>query len=164
MPGESHGKASAERARVNRAPRITITNRQRLVPIRSREIVQTIRGVLAREKCPLDVELVFVDYDEIRSVNRRFLGRRGVTDVIAFPIADGVDGPWAGVLGEVVVCVEKAIAEARRRWLPVEREILLYAVHGVLHLLGYDDHAPNDIRRMRAAESEALRSAGWNGR
>ncbi len=144
--------------------RVTLTNRQRLAPIRKREIEETVRGVLRREKCPLDVELVFVDYDEIRSVNRRFLGRRGVTDVIAFPMTDSFDSPGASLLGEVVVCVEKAIAEARRRRLPVEREVLLYAVHGVLHLLGYDDHAPRDIRKMRAAESEALRSAGWSGR
>lgn len=146
------------------APRVTLTNRQRLVPIRRREIEQAVRGVLRREGCARDVEIVFVDYDEIRSVNRRFLGRRGITDVIAFPLAESFDGPGGSILGEVVVCVEKAVAEAKRRRLPVEREVLLYAVHGVLHLLGYDDHAPADIRKMRAAESEALRSAGWRGR
>lgn len=149
---------------MNGAPRVTLTNRQDLSPVRRREIVDAVRGLLRREGCSLDVEVVFVDYEGIRAVNRRFLGRRGVTDVIAFPLADGVSAPGVSLLGEVVVCVEKAIAEARRRRLPVEREVMLYAVHGVLHLLGYDDHAPGDIRKMRRAESEALRSAGWSGR
>ncbi len=149
---------------MNDAPRVTITNRQRLAPIRRRKIEGAVRGVLGREGCALDVEVVFVDYDGIRAVNREFLGRRGVTDVIAFPLSDGVVAPGVSLLGEVVVCVEKAIAEARRRRLPIEREVLLYAVHGVLHLLGYDDHAAGDIRRMRRAESEALRAAGWSGR
>ncbi|MEK7865529.1 MAG: rRNA maturation RNase YbeY [Planctomycetota bacterium] len=149
---------------MNGAPRVTLTNRQDLAPLRKRAIVDAVRGVLRREGCALDVELVFVDSDGIREVNRRFLGRRGVTDVIAFPLAEGVAPPGTPLLGEVVVCVERAISEARRRRLPLDREIVLYAIHGVLHLLGYDDHAAADIRRMRAAESEALRSAGWSGR
>lgn len=149
---------------MSEAPRVTLSNRQRLAPIRARQVETTLLGVLRREGCGLHLEVVFVDAEEIRSVNRRFLGRKGLTDVIAFPMADSFDAPGESILGEVVVCVEKAIAEAKRRKLPIDREVLLYAVHGTLHLLGYDDHASADIRRMRAAESEALRSAGWSGR
>jgi len=149
---------------VSESRRVTISNRQRVAPIRARQVEVTLLGVLRREGCGLNLEVVFVDADEIRSVNRRFLGRTGLTDVIAFPMADSFDAPGESILGEVVVCVEKAVAEAKRRKLPLDREVLLYAVHGTLHLLGYDDHAPADVERMRAAESQALRSAGWSGR
>jgi len=60
------------------------------------------------------------------------------------------------LLGEVVVSVEKAIAEARRRRIAPEREVALYTAHGVLHLLGYGDHTPAERRRMRRAERRAL--------
>ena len=60
----------------------------------------------------------------------------------------------------MVASAETARREAAARGLAPEDELLLYVVHGVLHLLGFDDHAPADRRRMRAAERKALRAAG----
>lgn len=71
-------------------------------------------------------------------------------------------GPPEGdrLLGEIIVSIEKAIAEAGKRRIPVAREIALYTAHGLLHLLGYDDHTPADRRRMRRAERAALVAEG----
>jgi len=60
----------------------------------------------------------------------------------------------------VVASAETAQREGRARAIDPRDELLLYVVHGVLHLLGFDDHAPGDRRRMRAAERRALRAAG----
>ncbi|NQV04742.1 MAG: rRNA maturation RNase YbeY, partial [Candidatus Omnitrophica bacterium] len=60
------------------------------------------------------------------------------------------------VLGDVVVSAETARREARKRKVPIQKEICLYLVHGILHLLGYDDKKSIDRKRMRAKEKELL--------
>jgi probable rRNA maturation factor len=101
----------------------------------------------------LDVALV--DDATIAAVNRRFLRHRGPTDVITFPAAAG-DGP--GALGEVVISVDRARAQARRAGWRMRDEIVLLLVHGILHLAGYDDRTPRAARRMREAEARAAAS------
>jgi probable rRNA maturation factor len=65
------------------------------------------------------------------------------------------------LVGEVVICRPVAVREARRRRLSVEGELLLYAVHGWLHLAGYDDGTAGRRRCMRAAEGRILRRLGF---
>jgi probable rRNA maturation factor len=93
------------------------------------------------------VDVAVVCDREIAALNRRFLRRAGPTDVLSFPLG----GP-GGHLGDVVVSGETARREAARRGVPARAELHLYVVHGVLHLLGYDDRAPGPRRRMIAAE------------
>jgi len=115
------------------------------------------------------VSIVFVDDDEIRAVHREFFGKDSATDVVTFPMdapSDDEDGdapdPLGGqLLGEVMVSVETARRESAARDLPFEREVALYAIHGVLHLLGYDDIDPGDRRRMRRAEKRAVDRLGF---
>ena len=76
---------------------------------------------------------------EMARLNWRFLRHRGPTDVLAFPAGPG-DPP--GFLGEVAVCPAVARREARARGLDWREELARYAIHGCLHLMGYDDHAP----------------------
>jgi len=101
------------------------------------------------------LSVAVVDDPAIRDLNRRYHGQDRATDVLAFPLDGGPAGP-AG-LGEVVCSVETAAREARRRGLPLAHELARYAVHGTLHLLGYDDRAPEARRRMRRRERVALR-------
>ena len=69
--------------------------------------------------------------------------------------------PGAALLeGSVVVSDETALSRAGDYGWPAENELLLYVVHGVLHLVGYDDHAPDDEKLMRAKEREYLALAG----
>jgi probable rRNA maturation factor len=103
-----------------------------------------------------ELSLAIVGDREMRRLNREYHGVDEPTDVLAFPLA----GPGgAPLLGEVIVSAETAAREAARRGLPFAREVALYAVHGTLHLLGYDDHAPRDRRRMRRRERALLGSA-----
>lgn len=109
-------------------------------------------------KDKLTVSIVLVDNAGIIEVNKKFLRRDTVTDVIAFDLRDGFAQESGGVWGEVVVSTEKALYESKARNLDFSSEVVLYVVHGILHLLGYDDHVVKDIREMRAKERKALRN------
>ncbi len=135
---------------------IAIANRQRLLPLDRPGLRALCRRILAAHGADADLSLCFVDNAAIRALNARYLGRARVTDVLAFPLSDAADPTPDRLLGEVIVSVEKAIAEARRRRIPPEREVALYTAHGLLHLLGYGDHTPADRLHMRRAERQAL--------
>jgi len=139
---------------------IAIANHQRLAHIDRKTLRTLCKNILAAHHTKADLSLCYVDNAEIRALNARYLGRDRDTDVLAFPLDIEARPAPVRLLGEVVVSVEKAIAEARRRHLPLASEIALYTAHGVLHLLGYDDHTPADRRRMRRAERQALASVG----
>ena len=81
-------------------------------------------------------------------LHEQFLGRKGPTDVLSFPD------------GEIVVSGDTALREARSRGVEPLHELVLYVVHGALHLAGHDDRRPRDRARMRDAERRILRELG----
>jgi rRNA maturation RNase YbeY len=89
-------------------------------------------------------------------LNESFLRHAGPTDVLAFNYSE----PGVEMLhGEVFVCVEVAVSQARQfatRW---QDELVRYAIHGALHLKGFDDHRPADRRRMKREEDRLLQFA-----
>lgn len=103
----------------------------------------------------LDLSFVVLDDARMAEIHQRYAGVAGPTDVLAFPLAEE-----PVLVGEVLVSADTAGREAAARGHPAYDEILLYAVHGVLHLVGHDDHDPEDRRRMRRAEREALAALG----
>lgn len=116
-------------------------------------------------RCPggAEVEVALVDDATISRLNRRFLGHRGPTDVLAFPGLRDEPAPCGTLLGEIVISVERARAQARDAGWPVRREVVLLLVHGLLHLRGYDDHAPRDAGLMRARERRVLEKIFGSG-
>lgn len=119
--------------------------------------------VLDEEKVKkkMEVGLVFVSSELMREINLKFTGRDSLTDVLSFPLQDGV-GPAKDFLGEVIICPEVALFQARERGHPLEDELLLLAIHGVLHLLGYKDEEDEDRRLMEEKEKNILRLLGKN--
>ena len=105
------------------------------------------------------LSLVLVDDREIRRLHRQFFDLDTVTDVISFPLEDAGE-PGEELLGEVVLSAQTAVREASRRRHPRTFEATLYAVHGTLHLLGFDDHEPAERAAMRQAERRCLKAAG----
>ena len=91
--------------------------------------------------------------DEMKRLNRSYTGRDGLTDVLAFA-QDEKD-----LLGDVVICPAKAMAESEVRSSSPMDELLLYAVHGTLHLLGYDDQG-DEAEEMYAKEDDILKRLG----
>ncbi|OHB72589.1 MAG: rRNA maturation RNase YbeY [Planctomycetes bacterium RBG_16_43_13] len=132
-------------------PKIEIVNRQSKFRINRKDIIRAVELVLGSvRRKSAGVNVVFIDNKTIKKLNRQFLRHDYITDVIAFPFDDG------GLLGDVVVSVERASDEARRRGITTREEILRYVVHGVLHLVGYRDKRPSDKKRMWARQEEIV--------
>ncbi len=109
---------------------------------------------------PLAATLTCVGERRMRELNARFAGRAGVTDVLAFPMGE-VD-PESGrfVTGDVVICRPVAEREARARKLSVKGELLLYALHGWLHLAGHRDGTARGRAAMVRAERRIMKRLG----
>lgn len=104
---------------------------------------------------PIDV--VVLGDAALAELHDRFLGDPSPTDVLAFDLGPGGDGP----AGEVYVSLDTARRVAQRRGLALERELALYVIHGCLHLCGFDDHEARERERMRRAEAELLAELGY---
>lgn len=104
----------------------------------------------------VELSLVLVNDMYIRNLNWKYRKKDLATDVLAFPMRDsrGLSGP---VLGDVVISVETAKREARKRKKTFQEELDLYFVHGILHLLGYDDEKPRARKKMKTKEQEILK-------
>ena len=122
---------------------------------------EVLERLLAEHGSTSGVNVCFVDDAEIRKLNRDYLGHDYATDVVTFPMrragesAEG-DPLVDDLLGEGVVSVDTARRYAESRGVDLPRELALYAIHGVLHLLGYDDGEPAARRKMRRAERRYL--------
>lgn len=96
-----------------------------------------------------EVSLLLTDDREIHQLNRAYRGVDKPTDVLAFALDEAEDGAMDASLGDVVVSVERARAQAASRGVTLDAEIELLVVHGTLHLLGYDHDEPEAARVMR---------------
>lgn len=121
-----------------------------------RKLAQT---VLHAEKVPqARISVVLVTDEAIHQLNRRFLQHDEPTDVLTFPLS----APGAKRLeAEIVISTDTACrAAAEQGGHPPVHEVALYLVHGLLHLCGYDDHAPSARAAMRQREAQLLATAG----
>ena len=96
---------------------------------------------------------------EMAAAHVKYSGVPGTTDVLTFDLRDD---PCAGgpLDTDILVCIDEAHRQAAARGLNVERELLLYIVHGVLHCLGYDDHDEAAHRAMHNEEDRVLEAIG----
>ncbi|MDD2233703.1 MAG: rRNA maturation RNase YbeY [Desulfitobacteriaceae bacterium] len=109
-----------------------------------------------------EVSLSLVTDDQIRQLNRDYRGLDRPTDVLAFafkeenPREPRIIGHEDQLLGEIVISVERAQAQAVEYGHSFERELLYLAIHGTLHLLGYDHQTEEERVTMRTKEKEVL--------
>lgn len=113
--------------------------------------------VLSLDQCELSV--IVINDDRMAELHERFSGVAGTTDVLTFDLSDDTAAS-THVEGEIYVCLDEAHRQAEQRGHATERELLLYAVHGLLHLVGYDDHDEADYQTMHAREDELLEAIG----
>ena len=129
-------------------------------PISDDQLSQAVEAALAfGGQAGREVSLALVSDDTLAELHGRFLNDPSTTDVMSFLLDDEQD--QEGPFGEVVVSVDRARAVAAERSLAFEREVVLYVVHGTLHLCGFDDHEDVDRREMRAAEAAVLKTLGY---
>jgi probable rRNA maturation factor len=160
-----------------------------VAPVSGRSLARAIvrAAEAANAPSPASIGLILADDAELAGLNAAHLGTPGPTDVLSFPLLPPAAFPArpggppraAGTvpafrlppgrrphLGDVVISVERAIAQAAEgrggqtgniRWTPAE-EIRLLAIHGTLHLCGWDHAEPGDEAAMRALEARLLAS------
>jgi len=97
------------------------------------------------------LSVVFVSSRFIRMINREYLSHDDVTDVVSFPLGSG-----PGPEGEIYVNLDRAASQARTYKVPVRTETRRLIIHGLLHLLGYDDATDRSKRAMTLRENEYL--------
>lgn len=105
--------------------------------------------------------IIFVDNDEIQQINKQYRGIDSITDVISFAMLDNDDSNYNALdeLGDIFICLDRAIEQAAEYEHSVEREVGFLAVHGYLHLCGYDHMEESDEKEMIAKQKEILNNA-----
>ena len=104
-----------------------------------------------------ELSILFVNDAYIKRLNSKYRDTDSKTDVLAFSMRQGEGiSRHSEILGDVVISTQTAKREAARRKEPIQKELDLYLVHGILHLLGYDDEKPGNRKKMRAKERELL--------
>jgi len=118
-------------------------------------LTRLIRHVVeAEEASLLHVSVVLSDHDTVRRLNQSYLDHDYNTDVLSFSLRETEDTDE--VEGEVYVDLDTAAERHEEFDTTFEREAYRYVVHGVLHLLGYDDATDEGQKRMRAKEDQYL--------
>jgi probable rRNA maturation factor len=139
--------------------RIIITDTQKKVKLnqkRIRLIAQKVLKMLAQPDDTL-VALSFVTGHRIKKANIRYFHKERITDVIALGYNDSMaQSAYKGYLGDILICPYVAEVNARRYGNSFFRELTLYIIHGLLHLLGYDDTSCNAKNKMQRKEQEIL--------
>lgn len=92
-----------------------------------------------------ELSITLLDDDGIAALNRQWLQHEGPTDVISFPLYQA-DEP---VVGDVYIGYDEVVRQARENDVPVREELARVAIHGALHVLGYDH--PDGVARLRSA-------------
>ena len=137
---------------------LQISSRQKTRKInlpRLRRIALHLLGpLLSQDQFNLAVHLV--DQTEMTGINERFLQHSGSTDVITFDYGNG--GPHKALEGEIFISIDDAILHATRFRTQWHEETVRYLVHGVLHLLKFDDQTPALRRVMKGRETRLLRA------
>jgi probable rRNA maturation factor len=136
---------------------VDISNEQSLLAVDEPRLREAILRVLAEEGFSGGaISLAIVDDAVIRPLNAKYLGHDYATDVLSFVLDQDADS----LEGEVIVSAETALAAAARFGWEAEDELLLYVIHGTLHLAGFDDTTPDRRAEMRLREQHHLAQFG----
>jgi probable rRNA maturation factor len=110
----------------------------------------------------LDSELTIVLTNDTRlqELNRDFLGIDAPTDVLSFPASELDPETGARYIGDILISIARAESQATAAGHPLESEVQLLVVHGVLHLLGHDHAEATEKARMWKAQAEVLERLG----
>jgi probable rRNA maturation factor len=140
---------------------VEVNNQQTAFTLEVDRLREAAKAVLAGEGiASAHLSLAVVDDATSHKLNRQFLQHDYPTDVLSFLLEEGEDH----LEGEVVVSADTASRVSPHYNWKTEDELLLYVVHGVLHLAGYDDHGEQETIRMRQREEYYLKQFGLKPR
>jgi probable rRNA maturation factor len=121
---------------------------------------QAARAALDHQSADGDLTLILTDDEQLHHLNRDYLGVDAPTDVLSFPASETDPETGRRYLGDILLSVSRADAQARAAGHPLEDEARLLVVHGVLHLLGHDHADVEEKAKMWKAQAEILASLG----
>ncbi|HEY2880802.1 MAG TPA: rRNA maturation RNase YbeY [Pirellulales bacterium] len=132
---------------------VAVANRQRRHTVDKRLLIHAVQTVLRVEKIEQgEISIAIVSDKAIHEINRRFLAHDEPTDVISFLL----EHRPGYIEGEIVASADTAAAAARRFKTTPADELLLYIIHGTLHLIGYDDLSAGDRKTMHTRQRKYL--------
>lgn len=134
--------------------RITLQDQQKKMLIQNGKIKKLILKILKGERIKESgwINICFVDNPKIKKFNAKFLKTKGVTDVLAFNLSDKKEKNI--ILADIMISTQEALKQARKFKTTPDDELSLYVAHGLLHILGFNDHTPAQIKLMRKKEKE----------
>lgn len=185
MPRKAHARSPASQSPLRKGGKfrcydVAIANRQRSVSLDVTNLRRVAEETLLEEQVArAEISIALVNDAEIWRVNKQFLNHDYPTDVVSFLMEvewnaidaamsfiavakRGVQPRGAGktLSGEIVIGAAYAAREAAEYGWPTQHEVILYLVHGLLHLCGYDDLSPPEKRIMRRREDAILKRCG----
>jgi probable rRNA maturation factor len=131
---------------------VTVANRQRGHKVNVTRLKQFAQAIGSDFQ---SLSVVLIGDAVMAQLNQRYHNTPGTTDILTFDYGAGQ--------GELLISVDRVVAQARQFHTTPSRELALYVVHGVLHLRGYDDQTPADRRRIRGAERRWLAKLDFRG-
>jgi len=142
---------------------IAIKNLQKAVAIDSR-VLRAIKKAIrktweaeARKYHAGEITICLVNNRRIRNLNLKYLGQDHPTDVIAFNLAQGTKKSSDPIIADIIISTEKAISNSRIFKTSTLYELLLYVVHGLLHIFGYGDKNPRQQNIMQDKAEKILK-------
>jgi probable rRNA maturation factor len=146
---------------VTRVITVDVANTQTALAVDPRRLRDAVRMILQDAGIvQAQISVAVVDDRTISQLHQNYLHDSDPTDVLSF-VLESAEG---FLEGEVIVSAETAAAMAPRFGWPAADELLLYVIHGTLHLIGYDDTAAEQAAQMRAREQTYLARFGLEGR
>jgi rRNA maturation RNase YbeY len=136
---------------------VTVRDRHEARRIDTRLLRKIILSLTAelRQSARFELDIYVVASPEMARLNETYLRHQGSTDVLAF---DYTEPGHAGVIrAEIFLCLDEAVMQAGRFRTTWQSELIRYAIHGVLHLLGHDDHDAISRRKMKLQENRLLK-------
>ncbi len=130
--------------------RVDIKDMQKKIKVDRKFIRRVVRETLKREAKGGEVSIVLTHNEYIRQLNRKYRSVDRATDVLAFPMDEEI-------LGDIVISLEKAKEQALVYRESLKNEVGRLVIHGILHLIGYDDSSRASLKKMHAREEEILK-------
>jgi probable rRNA maturation factor len=137
---------------------VSLRNKQKKETIDTGRLRRSLKRLLKELQRENDeVNVIFVDDEQIQSINREYLDRDRPTNVISFAMTEGVGGALhPEILGDIVISAETAARDAATGDLTLMEEMEFLMIHGLLHLIGYNHEkcSQKEVERMQKKERE----------
>ncbi|MBF0710152.1 MULTISPECIES: rRNA maturation RNase YbeY [unclassified Gemella] len=150
---------------------VEIIDDKSLIEERTKDMLVNLLAIAAKleniDTSSIEFSLSFVEEKDIQNINKEYRGIDKPTDVITFALNDEVEGELeiiggeeSSYIGDIVVCTDKAKEQSKEYGHSYERELGFLAVHGFLHLLGYDHMNEEDEKIMFNKQDRILEKFG----